>query len=111
MKDQYTDEEVAAVCGNALWKLICIQGDHPTGADMELQTRVSMLRSGYTPEEIHENWCDTRRDEGWIWGPDLDHDRKEDPRLVKYYDLPVYLRRRIEVIYGIILSMSLTIVP
>lgn len=41
-----------------------------------------------TPEQLHANWCDYKRAEGWVYGEVKDVDAKTHPCLVEYADLP-----------------------
>lgn len=37
---------------------------------------------------VHDVWARTRLEEGWIWGPDRNDQRKTHPCLIPYSDLP-----------------------
>ena len=41
-----------------------------------------------TPEQSHENWCDFKARDGWVYGPYKDEDAKTHPCLVAYDELP-----------------------
>lgn len=43
---------------------------------------------GATPEELHQNWCDFKSADGWVFGPVKDGDTKTHPCLVPYDELP-----------------------
>jgi hypothetical protein len=112
VKDTYTDEEVAKIALRTLSVLTAIQReteDVVVFREMrsDLTETVRMLRSGLLPEEVHEHWCEVARENGWLYGPDFDPQDRQDPRLVKYYDLPAYLRRRYDVLHGLIVNLTI----
>jgi len=39
-------------------------------------------------ENAHEIWAKKRKDEGWTWGPERNDERKENPDMLPYSDLP-----------------------
>jgi len=41
-----------------------------------------------TPEDQHNSWMKAKFDDGWIYGPVKDPERKEHPCLVPYHALP-----------------------
>lgn len=41
-----------------------------------------------SPEDIHAAWCDHKRAEGWVYGPEKDAEKKTHPCLVDYAALP-----------------------
>lgn len=41
-----------------------------------------------TPEESHENWCNVRKSQGWVYGEVKDLQNKTHPCLVPYEELP-----------------------
>jgi hypothetical protein len=45
-------------------------------------------RPDTSAEELHEEWCDARREAGWVWGPVKDEERKTHPNLAPYDELP-----------------------
>lgn len=113
MKD-YTDGEVAGVVYEALRQLSVVQGESAaahwddvfTAFREQVTEQVRMLRSGYTPEEIHENWCDEMRENGWVHGPGFDAVKRTDPRLVKYFDLPADELKKRQLYRVIVLEMT-----
>ena len=48
---------------------------------------VRLALEGATPAEQHEAWCEHKRREGWVQGPDKDPVRKTHPCLVPYDEL------------------------
>ena len=40
------------------------------------------------PEESHENWLREKYEEGWVYGPEKDVDRKLHPCMVPFNKLP-----------------------
>ena len=43
---------------------------------------------GSTPEQLHASWCETKRAQGWVYGPVKDPAAKTHPCLVDYPLLP-----------------------
>jgi hypothetical protein len=39
-------------------------------------------------EEIHNEWMNLRKNQGWTWGPKRNDDLKKNPCMVPYSDLP-----------------------
>ena len=56
------------------------------------------------PETFHENWLNSKIDEGWKYGPDYDLERKTDPFIVEYQALPVEQRIMDQVFMAIVTS-------
>ncbi len=42
----------------------------------------------YLARNVHEVWAQLRLEQGWVYGPTRDDERKEHPCLVPYEDLP-----------------------
>lgn len=62
---------------------------------------VNALR-GDTPAELHEGWCEHKREAGWIYGPVKDADAKTHPCLVDYDDLPAYQQEKDDLFSAIV---------
>ncbi len=45
-----------------------------------------------TPEQLHQNWLDKKRADGWSYGPVKNSLKKEHPCCVPYWDLPAKQR-------------------
>jgi hypothetical protein len=66
----------------------------PSWDDLDEETRQSAYqgvqgaKAGATPEESHQDWCDFKRQHGWVLGPVKDEGLKEHPLLVDYNALP-----------------------
>ena len=41
-----------------------------------------------TPKQIHDEWQLDKENQGWMYGPQLDNDRKTHPLLIDYHLLP-----------------------
>jgi hypothetical protein len=67
---------------NLPWENLSIEMRESTEAG------VRAALEGATPEELHQQWCETREAQGWTYGPVKDFARKEHPCLVAYEDLP-----------------------
>jgi hypothetical protein len=93
----YADEQVAHVVHEANRALQIIQGDPAVSVPWEAAPHwqqasatagVVQARNGASPRELHEAWCQDKRDSGWSWGPVKDADLRTHPCLVPYEDLP-----------------------
>jgi hypothetical protein len=49
---------------------------------------VRVAQQGLTSEELHEAWCQHKREDGWVYGPVKDATAKTHPCLVPYDELP-----------------------
>ncbi|MGE3350038.1 MAG: RyR domain-containing protein [Ramlibacter sp.] len=49
---------------------------------------------GDTPQTAHDRWCDSKRDDGWRWGPTKDAVAKTRPCMVPWDRLPEAQRRK-----------------
>ena len=57
---------------------------------------------GLTPEELHQNWCEYRQRDGWVYGPMKDSEAKTHPCLVPYSELPFEQRLKDSVFHAIV---------
>src|ERR1700744_1789977 len=106
MKDnRYTLEDIARVVHEANRAMQYVQNDAvpspPWDADSALVhdtciNLVRLVRMGYSNEEIHQEWCDRLKDEGWTFGSVKNPQKKPHPCLVPYYDLPPLQRHKTE---------------
>lgn len=113
--NRYELEEIARVCHEANRAMQYIQGDpcpsqpwdnESTILRNALINAVRLMRMNYSNEEIHQEWCDRYREEGWTCGPVKDSDQHTHPCLVPYCELPREQRHKTEVIRGIVFAMS-----
>lgn len=90
-------EDIARVCHEANRALQLIAGEpeisphFDEAAEWQIDSaKVGVARAllGNTPEELHEEWCEYKRHEDWIYGPDKDSNLKTHPCLVAYVELP-----------------------
>lgn len=49
---------------------------------------------GDTPQTAHDRWCDSKRDDGWRWGPTKDAVAKTHPCMVPWDRLPEAQRNK-----------------
>lgn len=61
-----------------------------------------------TPEQSHEGWLATKRDEGWKWGPTKDVEKKEHPCFLPYNQLP-HEQQLKDHLYGIVVRAALSL--
>ena len=52
----------------------------------------AVLKGFNTPETLHEQWCASKRRDGWVWGEKKDPEAKTHPCLVSYDALPEWQR-------------------
>ncbi len=92
----YTIEDIARVCHEANRALHLIQGDPVPSAPWaraEAWQRdaavdgVAKSLAGTSAEQLHQDWCDLKTADGWVFGPVKDGDAKTHPCLVPYADL------------------------
>lgn len=114
----YTDEEIARVVHEANRALQEVHGDEcpslPWACESpdirEITLRgVRLARSGLTPEELHEEWCDAKRAQGWVHGEVKDAGAKPHPThpcLVPYGELPAHQRHKDMVFLALVKGLS-----
>lgn len=54
----------------------------------------------------HESWSAQKVQDGWVWGPVKDADKKEHPCLVPYDKLPVEQRRKDSLFQAVVKALS-----
>jgi hypothetical protein len=93
----YSDEQVARVCHEANKALQYIHGDPSPSLPWDCEPAemresavegVRQVRRGCTPRQLHESWVVTKREQGWVYGPEKDPAAKMHPCMVPYDDLP-----------------------
>lgn len=57
-------------------------------------------------EATHAEWCLAREADGWKVGPVLSVERREDPNLVAYGDLPVERRAKTAIFVGVVRALE-----
>lgn len=67
---------------------------------------VEAARRGITDEELHDAWCDSKRADGWTYGPAKDADAKTHPCLVPYVQLPVEQRAKDALFRAIVQALT-----
>jgi RyR domain len=66
---------------------------------------------GSTPEESHANWMREKLENGWVYGPEKNPEKKEHPCMVDYKDLPVEQQIKDHLFESIVHLLSAGIVP
>jgi hypothetical protein len=61
-----------------------------------------------TAEQLHESWLDSKRADGWKYGPVKDETLKEHPCFIPYAELPAKQRLKDEM-FGMIVRAVLNI--
>lgn len=59
-----------------------------------------------TPESMHQNWYDHKAQEGWVYGPVKDPDKKEHPCMRPYEELPATQRTKDHLFLGIVRALQ-----
>lgn len=95
---RYSAREIARVCHEANRALQFLNDDPAVGVappweETSTETQLSVIDGVYgiladkTPEQSHDNWCDFKRQHGWVYGPVKDEGAKTHPCLVPYDEL------------------------
>lgn len=89
--------DIAQVCHEANRALQLINGEDVVSPvweeapDWQKESAIDGVKkalSGLTPVELHENWSNVRRADGWVYGPVKDEVAKTHHCLVPYEQLP-----------------------
>jgi len=59
-----------------------------------------------TDKELHDEWVKTKLNDGWKYGIKLDNDKKENPNIVEYENIPLHFRISSNIFRNVILSSS-----
>jgi hypothetical protein len=57
------------------------------------------------PIDMHNNWLEQKRADGWVYGPVKDPVKKEHPCMVEYHELPEEQRRKDDLFIGIVRAL------
>jgi hypothetical protein len=57
------------------------------------------------PEQSHENWLKHKEDEGWLWGPEKDPDKKLHPCMVPFKELPHEQQMKDHLFFTIVMTL------
>lgn len=106
---------IARVCHEANRALQVITSDpspSPGWDDAPDWQRVSAVAGvrealvGATAEQLHEAWCETKRTDGWVYGPVKDAEARTHPCLVSYAALPDEQRAKDAVFRAIVAALT-----
>ena len=61
---------------------------------------------GATAESMHQNWVETKLNNGWRFGPAKDPEKKEHPCMMPYSDLPPAQRVKDELFSAIVDALN-----
>lgn len=67
---------------------------------------VEEVMRGATPRQLHALWMKTRSEDGWVYGPVKDMEKKTNPALVNYDDLPDSQRVKDDLFHGIVHALA-----
>ena len=59
-----------------------------------------------SPSDQHDQWLDTKKRDGWVFGPVKNGDKKTHPLMVPYDQLPVEERRKDALVSAIVSSLT-----
>lgn len=115
MSDDKLIGDVARVChdANRAWQIAT--GDpavSPPWDDAPEWQRASAIEGvrkaleGATGEQLHQDWCDFKTDDGWVYGDVKDETAKTHPCLVPYSELPVEQRRKDALFAAIVAALT-----
>jgi hypothetical protein len=86
---------------------------HMKWEDLPVEERISrmqgvaaQLRYGYTPEQQHEAWMAAKTQEGWTYGEQKDLEKKTNPCLVPYADLPEAMKTKDKIFRAVVQSLA-----
>ncbi|MFB9778834.1 RyR domain-containing protein [Rhodococcus baikonurensis] len=108
-------EHVARVCHEANRAIQIATGDSkvsPQWDDAPQWQRESAIEGvrkaidGATHEELHESWCEFKRADGWVFGPEKDEAIKTHPCLVPYGELPAEQKSKDAVFSAIVGALT-----
>ena len=116
MRFRLTVEDIARICHEANRALCLALGDTshlPWDQAPEWQRKSSiegvekvLLDPDISAEEIQLAWADSKRRDGWVYGPVKDADKKTHPCLVPFADLPAEQRAKdhlfINTVWGVV---------
>lgn len=111
----YTDEQIAWVVHEANRALQGVLGDSYVSApwtaeEAELKASavagVRQAMKGRTPAQLHDDWCDWKREHGWVYGPVKDEQQKTHPCLVPYGELDDGQKTKDRVFAAIVAAMT-----
>ena len=68
------------------------------------------LRPEVTGRDVHERWCEIRREEGWNYGQEFSREDKTSALMVPWEELPDYKKPACELVVAIVRSLSPLIV-
>lgn len=108
-------EEIAAVTHDANRRLQLLQDDPAPSPAWEHAPKwqrdsavdgVRGILDGNTPEESHQNWCNYKIKDGWVWGSEKNEVRKTHPCLVPYAELPAEQRLKDTLFHAIVNALA-----
>lgn len=53
----------------------------------------------------HDQWMQKKIEDGWVWGPVKDGDKKTHPMLVAFEDLPIFERKKDALVKALVLEL------
>jgi hypothetical protein len=111
----YAVEDIARVCHEANRALQQIQGDPAPSAPWDAAEQwqreaavdgVAKSLAGTTAERLHQDWCDLKVADGWVYGPVKDGKAKTHPCLVPYDELDKGQQDKDHVFAAIVQALS-----
>jgi hypothetical protein len=108
-------KDIARVCHEANRALQIAQNDPApspewdSAPDWQKESAVEGVKhaiSGATPEELHESWCSSKYQDGWVRGHVKDAKLKTHPCLVPYSELPEDQRIKDSLFQAVVNTLS-----
>ncbi len=109
-------EQIAKVCHDANRSLCQLMGDHsqqPWESAPEWQQKSAIVGVKYNlenpnghPEDTHISWMKQKIEDGWIYGPEKDSEKKTHPCLVPYSQLPLAQQRKDHLFKAIVAALK-----
>lgn len=113
-----TDEEIGAIArvchdANRAWQIATddpavspLWDDAPEWQRASAIQGVRKSLDGATAEQLHQDWCSFKTDDGWVYGPVKDETAKTHPCLVPYGELPDEQRRKDALFAAIVAALT-----
>jgi len=114
--DEETIIAAAKAAHNVNWQFCVALGDNTQGPwekadDWQKESAINGVRNVIdnphtTPEGSHQNWLKVKEEDGWVYGPDKDVEKKIHPCMCPYSDLPAQQKAK-DVLYLVVVKSML----
>ena len=110
------NQDIARVCHEANAALCAAFGDNSQvvwdkAEDWQRKSAISgvefaLANPTSTPEDQHNEWCESKRKDGWVYGEVKDAAKKTHPCLVPYSDLPAFQKAKDHVFRAVVNALA-----